>query len=298
MNIHLRSRSVLSGPTLKGVVYPLITAVEELQDLRRENFGVVGCPGYVRYDELDRTRISDFVYQTLESFKRGNGCQGSIIWADSGTGKTSLIKGIASAHESINFINLNLGSPTFRRDLRVLDRPAAERNLVLIDEVDSQKRDRPYEALLSSVDKVSAQRVFVLAGSSPKGLDGMVADMIRRPKGSDLANRISGRFSVPPLCLGDRAVIFASSVEETARARNSTVTLIEKFAILYVLTAEGLANGHRIRDFAAAAVYRMGEGETRMRFSHLFDRGDQQLFTFHSKHEMAAKRFDGRWVRI
>jgi hypothetical protein len=298
MNIQLEADSTLARPTPNGRAQ-LTTAVEQLQDLRLENFRVDGCPDCFRFDEKDRTKISDFVDEVLQRLGREDGCQGSIVWAASGTGKTSLIKGIASAHNGIKFVNLNLGTPTFRRDIRSLETQSSERTLVLIDEVDSRRGDKwPYEVLLSAVDKAAPGRFYVLAGSSSTGLNGMIADMNRRSKGNDLVNRFSGRFSVPPLCLGDRAVLFASAVNAAAKRRNLSITLIDKFAILYVVASEDMANGHRIRDLAAGAVHRMAECESRLRFSHLFNHGDEQLFAFRSKYESAAKRFDSRWVRI
>jgi len=285
--------------TSRNGIGPLIGALDCISELRMETYRVVGK--YVRFAETGRVKLIDFSERILACFQSGVNRNAFIVGGKSGEGKSSLFYELARAHPEIKFVNLNLGAQSFQSDLRLLDQPSNDPTLVLIDEINSRKNETwPYETLLPYFDQPPVGRAFVLVGSSSTGVSGVVSEIVSRPKGPDLVNRIrlDRRFSVPSMTPGDQAVIFAAAVQEAANRRQMHIAMIEKWAMLYVVASGEVTNGHQIRDLATAAVDRMSRGGSLLRFSHLFDLGDEQLFAFRSRHQGPAKCLDGRWIRL
>lgn len=142
--------------------------------------------------------------------------------------------------------------------------------------------------------------VFVLIGSSRNGIEGLSSFIVNRPKGKDLLDRIpiGHRFIIPALDNMDKVILVITHIIKAAKSRGSNINSVEKLALYYVISNDQLRSPRQLRDLALASVQRVPSGETRLRYSDLFDRNDKNVHRFWLEHEQIADSLSELFVII
>jgi hypothetical protein len=245
---------------------------------------VVG--NYVRYTPATVDRLSSIVLRITAAF---NGPttdrENHLLWAPSGHGKTYLIEEIVRT-TGVRHISIDLKLPaitegSLRAELSKCEK-GPEPLLCLIDEIHTRSSDPwPYEVIYGYLDinltKTGADgnKVFVLLGSTPGGLQALVEEISSRNKGEDLLNRIPIRNEIPPLTLGDRLVIVASQLKCLAAAQRRPFQAVHKLAVLYILTELQNYSARQLTDFIRPALNRLPTGSTRLKLQDFFGHEDE-----------------------
>jgi pimeloyl-ACP methyl ester carboxylesterase len=252
------------------------------------SYRVVG--NYMRYDQAARNILKDARQKMVAAFlspstKREN----YLLWAAPGSGKTYFVEEVAASLNRVaQFRELNLAKltePTFRSALGELT-DLKEPCLCLIDEVDAKADERwPFEMLLPHFDSTSAggaRHVFVVAGSSGSGLDGMKERIASRSKGADLLSRIpvDNEYSVPGMSVGDRIVVALSQFRLAGQRLGREVREVEKLGLYYIALNRRLTNARHLHELAVRAVERMSPGDDRVKYDNLFNPGDPENKAF------------------
>jgi hypothetical protein len=148
--------------------------------------------------------------------------------------------------------------------------------------------------------EASRHVVFVLVGSSGKGINNLVQRISERPKGKDLMDRIPtpNRFEIPAALEEDRLVVFVKQALLAARAKIQDLSAVERLALYYVLSRPDLASPRQCAEAAKAAVGRMDARDARLRYDHLFRPGDQELMEFYATHITAAQSLRGTFTDV
>ncbi len=176
--------------------------------------------------------------------------------------------------------------------------------LCLIDEIDARENETwPYEKFFSTLDlNLDEKRciVFVLIGSYPTGMQGMIRSMECRSKGKDLLDRIpaSNRFEIPAPVIEDRAIIIASHVLAAAEKRKLEVKEIEKLALYYALGNVDIQTPRQLSDLIQDAVNRLQQGEDRLKYDDLFFSGDRRNQKFWAEHQNVAMELSDIYILL
>lgn len=250
-------------------------------EIELNRFRVVGR--YVRYDDAVRQELKDLRDKLARAVQSPGGTRENyLLWAPPGTGKTFFVDEVAAAANGAEYIILNLAKCTADEFHRTLEKAA---NLVLtlclVDEIDAKADESwPYEMLLpyldASVDH-RARLVFVLAGSSSTSLEEFSKGIAARPKGGDLLSRIPNdhRYTIPPLDVGDRALVFLQQLQIAASDEHHHIAEVEKMALYFVLQQPRLVSARQLREVAVRALRRTASIDDRLMYEHLFDAGDR-----------------------
>lgn len=263
---------------------------------------------YRRHDERVRNILRDWQRRIERPFREPTRSRENfLIWAAPGSGKSFFIQEIARLLAgSVRYVEANLANLSreefAQRLLSVKTGTGA--SLCLLDEIDARSQEKwPYEECFSDLDlNLAGTRsvVFVLIGSSPSGLQGMVQQMLDRSKGKDLLDRVpaANRFEIPELTIEDRAVVIASQVISAARTRGEVVRSIEKLALYYALKNQELRTPRQLRELAVNAVGRMSSGDDRLKFDDLFARGDNRDKEFWVRNQEVAGELSNIFLRV
>jgi len=277
-----------------------------LQKISLLSLSVVGS--YRRYNERTRNRLKDWCLRIENPHKKKSLIhENFLIWAPPGSGKTFLIQELSKSVAGIvNYSELNLAATSkedFQGKLMALSaniKPC----ICLIDEIDARSEEIwPYEEIFPYLDLNLQEKnkiVFVLIGSSRNGIEGLASFIETRPKGKDLLDRVPNdhRFIIPALDDMDKTVLFITHVIEAAKTRGSSIDNVEKLALYFIISNEQLRTPRQIRDLAHAAVQRIPSGESRLRYSDIFDRSDKTVHKFWIEHEQIADSFSELFVTI
>jgi len=269
-------------------------------------YRVVG--NYMRYDQAARNILKDARQKMVAAFlspstKREN----YLLWAAPGSGKTYFVEEVAASLDRVaQYRELNLAKltePAFRSalgEITDLEQPC----LCLIDEVDAKSEERwPYELLLPFFDSTSvhgARRVFVVAGSSGSGPNGMKERIASRPKGADMLSRIpvDNEYSVPGMSVGDRIVVALSQFRLAGKRLGRDVREVEKLGLYYVALDRRLTNARHLHELAVRAVERMSPGDDRVKYDNLFHPGDPENKAFWGESLAVAGDLAGAYLLV
>ncbi len=228
-----------------------------------------------------------------------------LVWAAPGSGKTFFVEQVAASLEDIDYHELNLArldESAFRAMLGTVtssERPV----LCLVDECDARPDESwPYELLMPHLDAnlKGGHVVFVLAGSSGFSLDGMKQRMGSRNKGSDVLSRIptKNQFVIAPMSFGDRVLVVLSRFLNAAKKLGHDIRSVEKFGLYYIAVNSDLANARQLQEFATRAVERVARGDDRIKYDHLFARGDPENKRFWMEVSTVARELVNSYVQI
>ena len=161
----------------------------------------------------------------------------------------------------------------------------------------------PYEDIFPYLDlNINSKKliVFVLIGSSRDGVEGLSSSIQSRTKGKDLIDRIPDdhRFSIPPLDKMDKMTLVLVQISVASAIRGNKITSIEKFALYYIITNDKLHSPRQLRDISIAAVQRIPAGETRLRYTDIFDRNDKTVHRFWHENETIVESLSEVFVNI
>lgn len=299
------STSSMSPQAMPQVSDPLIAPLEKISEITLAANTVVGA--YRRYDERVRHELRDYVERMQNALVTKTATRENfLIWAAPGSGKSFLVQELGrSLGDAINYHEVNLaklGHDAFVAALAELkpDKPL----LCLLDEIDARENEKwPYDEAFPYLDwntQADRQAVYVIIGSCPNGLHALQRLILDRHKGQDLLDRVplEHRFEIPPTTIEDRVTIIASKVIEAAQDRGQTIDHIEKLAVYYALAIPELQTPRQLRELITAAVLRTATTETRLRYDHLFQRGDPRNQRFWADHIHAVDSLAGRFIRI
>jgi ATPase family protein associated with various cellular activities (AAA) len=287
-----------------GPFHEAHSLLTELDYVDLADFSVVGS--YARYENRARQALRDAVVRIANACRTfSNQRENYLIWAAPGTGKTYLVQQIAAQlRDSVHYEELNLAKFTeedFRTRLKELLQ-AGRPVLCLIDEVDAKADDSwPYEMLLPCLDSALTDRkhlVFVFVGSSGSDRTKMKEFIEHRPKGKDLLSRIpqTNEVDIPPLSIGDRLLVVLSQFNEAAGELRRQVREVEKFGLLYIAITPFLGNPRQLREFAVGAVQRVGAGDDRVKYDHLFASGNSENKEFWEQYRLNANNLWGSYL--
>jgi hypothetical protein len=253
--------------------------LSDLHSIDLSQFTVIGS--YRRFDPRQRTQLRDWAKRIAGQLNSGGKKVTSfLIWAAPGSGKTFFVRELYGTYGgSAKYSELNLGETSkteFRTDLRKAARVDAPLFCV-IDEVDSLSEETwPYEILLPNVSPDSTAihpRVYILIGSTPPGLEALMARMRARAKGADLLDRIPSNqhFTMPEATSQDRAITFVNAALSAAAGRVERLTEVELFVLFFVMKTQEWRSPRQIAELARQAVGRLNPGDSGLRFHHLFE---------------------------
>lgn len=266
------------------------SAVQLLHPLREvplNSYRVVG--DYVRYGDdtlAEVRRIAQWIRGACE--RRTDHLENMLLWAPSGQGKTFLVEEVARTTQPLEFIRVDmkdqsLDAAAMRRHLEKC-REAATPHLCLIDEVDARPEDKWICEVLFDYLNFNREKggnapndVFVIVGSTKGGIASLAAVVEGMPKGPDVLSRVSTRFAIPPLSLGDRLLIVLSQLRRRARETNRQLLGAEKVAVMYILCRQDMVVATQLRDFVGRAFGRMKSGEDVLTLGHLFEYTEYSL---------------------
>ncbi len=269
-------------------------------------YRVVG--NYMRFDQAARNMLKDARHKMAAAF-RGPSTrrENYLLWAAPGSGKTYFVAEVATSLDQVaQYRELNLAKltePAFRSalgEITDLKQPC----MCLIDEVDAKSEERwPYELLLPFFDSSSvhgARRVFVVAGSSGSGPDGMKERIASRPKGADMLSRIpvDNEYSVPGMGVGDRIVVALSQFRLAGKRLGRDVREVEKLGLYYIALNRRLTNARHLQELAVRAVERMSPGDDRVKYDNLFNPGDPENKAFWGQSVAAAGDLVGAYLLV
>jgi predicted ATPase/class 3 adenylate cyclase len=283
-----------------------LALVERLDTLRMDGFVVVGhC---ARFDEDVRNTLEDARQNIVAGIERpGHKRNAHLIWAAPGSGKTFFVEQVAASLPGVAYGDINLAKCS-EDELRAffgdLEADANERRLCFVDECDARPGESwPYEVLLPSLDAAASggsRVVFVFAGSSGSTLEEMKERMAGRPKGADLLSRIpnANQYRIAPMSTGDRILISVGHLTSAAREAGSDLRAVEKMALYYIALDPRLGSARQLREFALRAVERLQPGEDRLKYDHLFTRGDPENKAFWIQWRPYHRALVNRFVAI
>jgi hypothetical protein len=221
-----------------------------------------------------------------------------LIWAAPGTGKTYLIEQIAkSLGSDIDYVPIDFAKMKKDEVVQAINTitNATKPTLVLYDEIDAKPdQEWPYDVSFKALDlnrmHASRRAVFVLIGSRAKGLQAMMRSMMGRPKGKDLLDRVPEhhRFAIPPMTVGDRAVVMLTQIEIAARGRNPAVNEVDKLAAYYVLSDEK-RSPRQVTEFVKKAFRRIPARESSVAYDYFFRKDDAAQYQFWADHKRALE---------
>lgn len=277
-----------------------------MHDLQLERYRVIG--NYLRFDDKVRSSLKDFrmrLAQTLDEEPKGR--ENYLIWGPPGSGKTYLVKQVAASLGSdIDFHELNLAETDeseFRYKLKSVGTSRLP-CLFFIDEIDAKPAEPwPYEALLPFMESPATLTrgvCYVLAGSGGLSMDGLKDKISARPKGKDLLSRImkGNEFSVPPLGVGDKLLVAAIQMVDSAKTRGHKIREIEKLALYYVTVNPTLSSARQLRGLASSCAGRIPQGEDRIKYDYLFEPGDRENKEFWLETRQLHQGFTDMFVMI
>jgi hypothetical protein len=280
-----------------------LRCLKELSRISLSEATVIGK--YRRYDERVRNALRRWAQRIARPLRNPSEApEHFLIWALPGSGKTFLIQETArSIKPAIPYFELNVAKTTREEFLERIEEIKACKipSLCLIDEVDARTEEEwVYESFFSLLDPSDRHVVFVLIGSSPTGIAGLVRSMRARKKGRDLVDRVKeeNRFDIPPMSLEDRVTVIASQIYEAMSEQNQRLTEIEKLALYYVLVNDELQTPRQLHELALGAVQRKPLDESRIQYDDLFLRFDHRNQDFYGWHRRAAQELWGVFVRI
>jgi TolB-like protein/Tfp pilus assembly protein PilF len=275
-------------------------------DLQLGRFKVAG--EYVRFDDRVRSSLKDFkvkLGRSLEGISRGR--ESFLIWGPPGSGKTYLVQQIVrSLGGNIDYRELNLaqsGESEFREALRNVESSNMP-CLCFIDEIDSKQTEPwPYEALLASMEssQTPANRIcFVLAGSGGSSIEEMKTKISSRPKGRDLLSRVmkGNEFSIPTLGTGDKLLVAAIQMIDSAKSRGRPIREIEKLALYYIAVNPTFSSARQLRGLASSCAGRIPQGEDRIKYDYLFEPGDHENKEFWLETRRLHQGFSDMFVMV
>lgn len=279
--------------------------ISQMTELALSRFSVV--EGYMKYDERVRNRLKDVRQKVAAAFETPRRArENHLLWAFPGSGKTYLIRQIATSLPDVRYVELNLAkSREGEFASRLADLGKDERPLLcLIDEIDAKaNRDWPYEALLPHLDanvEGVGWCVSVMAGSSGSSMAEMKERIAARPKGADLLNRVprGNEYEIRPMSLGDRLLVATSHFRQAGQEVDRVIREVEKLALYYVALNPSLAIPRQVREFAVRAVERLPVGEDRIKYDHLFNPGDPENKGFWVQASPVAEELADRFVTL
>jgi hypothetical protein len=280
-----------------------LRCLRELSRISLSEATVIGK--YRRYDERVRNNLRRWAQRISQPLQNpSDPLEHFLIWALPGSGKTFLIREIArSIQPSIPYFEINVAKDARDKfEKKVEEMKNCETpSLCLIDEVDARAEEEwVYDSFFSLLESSERRGVFVLIGSSPTGIAGLVRGMRARKKGLDLVDRVKeeNRFDIPPMSLEDKVTVIASQIEEAMSKKDQHLTEIEKLALYYVLVNDELQTPRQLRELALGTVQRKPLDESRVQYDDLFLRGDYRNQVFYGRHRRAAQELSGVFVRI
>ncbi|MDV3278365.1 MAG: tetratricopeptide repeat protein [Nitrososphaerales archaeon] len=280
--------------------------LSKMDEVQLDRYGIVG--EYVRFDNDVRNSLKDFKLKIISGFENQKpGRSSFLVWGPPGSGKTFFVQQIAkSLARDVDYREFNLaqtGEAEFRRLLESAEK-SSRPCLCFIDEIDSKPLEPwPYEALLPCIEpsKEGKRRIcFVLAGSGGSSLDEMKAKIAGRPKGKDLLSRIlrGCEFVIPPLGVGDKLLVAATQIVESARERGIVVEEIDKLALYFIAVNPAFSSARQLRGLAVSCVERVPRGEDRVKFDYLFAPGDPENKEFWVAAQSRKVRLAGEYVSV
>jgi hypothetical protein len=302
-----------SGPTQEdtgvGVGDAAAREVRRLGDIVLSRFRVAG--DYARYDERARNALRDRAGQIRAALEaKSDRRENYLLWAPPGSGKSYFVQQIAASFGSefleTQYHELNLADLSQEAFLAKLEavRSSTVPTLCMIDEVDGRSTEPwPYEALFAALDlntRSDHHVVFMLVGSSGKGLNGLLQSMSERPKGKDLIDRVpsSNRFEIPPVVEEDRLIVFIKQALIAARAKGQRTREIDRLVLYYVLKRSELASPRQCAEFAKSAVSRMDASDDRLLYDHLFRNGDRERVEFYAQNVADTSSLQGLFIEV
>lgn len=282
-----------------------------LRQIKRVSLGECAVVGeYLRFDERVRNTLRDWRKRIeIPLVSPTHSSDNFLIWAAPGSGKSFFIQQIAESnkgrvhYEELNLAHLIRGEWVQRlAEVRACSQPT----LCLLDEIDARADEVwPYEECFSDLDLDKSRKdrravVFVLIGSHPKGMQGMLEAMVSRRKGKDLTDRIpsGNRFEIPPLALEDRVVAFVSKLVSAAMEQGRQLRQVEQLALYYALNNPDLSTLRQLRDLAVAAIKRMSNSDDRVKYYDLFERGDSREMQLWIENKHVADELSNKFVLI
>lgn len=263
---------------------------------------------YVRYDETARQALKELRQRLVAALgAQSHRPVSFLVWGAPGSGKSFLVREITASLESpVELVELNLAQleeGDFRGQLgRLRDRPGDV--VCFVDEVDAKSGESwPYELLLPVLEPAVVpphRTAFILVGSGGRDRTEFIEHLRARPKGVDLLSRVprGNEFTVPPLGVGDRILVAALQLVESAREEGREIREVERLALYYIATHPALGSARQLRSFALQCAARIPRGEDRVRYDHLFAAGDPENKAFWSHAGDARERLADRFVSV
>ena len=259
-----------------------LSVIKKSDTLQLSKFKIIS--NYVRYDEEtinDLKNLKQKIIQGINPKTKRN--SNFLIWGPPGSGKTYLIKEIASSHNNVNYHELNLAKlnqKQFKLKLNEIEK-AGKNCICLIDEVDSDSSARwVYESLLTHLSPLSDRKFrvcFILSGSGDATIDKMKEKIKSKNKGNDFLSRIpiTNECIIPTLNVGDKLLVVASQLLNHSKKINGfEINGIDKLALFYILVNPQFSSARQITQLLVSAIERVAYGEDRMKWDHLFEFGD------------------------
>jgi hypothetical protein len=258
-----------------------------IDDFELARYTVVG--DYARYDEAVRVMLrkeADRIRQSV--LGQTSSLENYLLSGRSGEGKTFFVDEIgrtAQRDSGVKYVGVDLKETLLtEQSLRdallctiVHDAPC----LCRIDEIHARPSEAwPYDIIYALLDTNQKHKkgpascpntAYVLIGSAV-GDGGALREQIRsRQKGEDMLTRIPNTIEVPPLALGDRVVIVLARLCRVARSGGCKISVVEKEALLHVLSEPSLSSARALEQVVLKAVGRVSAGGTVLTCGHLFD---------------------------
>jgi len=295
----------LPQPQLVTPADRIATALADISAIDLAEFTVIG--GYRRHDERIRHQLRDRVEHMRRALSTKTLVRENfLVWAAPGSGKSFLIEELARVlGDTISYHEINLAKMS-RADVAaaVAALSTTKPVLCLLDEFDARESEPwPYEDVFPFLDwntRPDRHALFVVVGSCPNGLHSLERLIESRRKGKDLLDRvpIETRFEIPATTIEDKITIIASKLAEASGSRGQVIEHIEKLAVYYAIAIPELQTPRQLRDLVLAAVTRTHADETRLRYDHLFQRGDQRNQRFWSDHLDIVDALAERFIRV
>lgn len=291
-------------PTAPTSLSPVVL-LAGLDSVSLSRYSVVGQ--YMRFDEAVRNTLKDARDSMMASLMEPGGRRNAyLVHAAPGSGKTYLVTETAASLGDARLQEINLAKTdeaSFARELNAAS-TATHRRICFVDECDAkQGASWPYELLLPSLDEALTRKspvVFVLAGSSGHNVAEFKQLIASRPKGEDLLSRIPAEnvISIEPMGIGDRLLIALSNVMAASRQLGRRVTMVEKLALLFLLLDPDLSSPRQLQEFVLRAVERVRPEEDRLKYDHIFSRGDPKNKLFWSQWQAHHWALAGRFLSV
>jgi len=286
--------------------YPIVESLLSISELSLLKITVLG--NYRRYNERSRNLLIDWSKRIMFPLRKSSlAHENFLVWASPGSGKTFFIKEIARAMKNnvknFEFDIAKMSKSEIKEGLIKLSKESMP-VLCLIDEVDARAEESwPYEIILPYLDlntNPSKRAVFILIGSTKRGIEGLATSIKNRPKGRDILDRIpfDKRFIIDSLDDMDKVALMSNHILEAAKSKNCNVDSIEKFALYYVVMNENLTNPRQIKNLAISTVQRLPANETKVRYIDLFERNDLNIHRFWIEHQKIAEKLSDVFIYI